>query len=53
MAEQYANANKASGGGLKQYVAEVTGKVFPEHERYVGIKEEEYAELRRLVEMEG
>lgn len=50
MAKQYADAGKAIGDGLKQYVAEVTGKVFPEPERYFGIKDEEYAELRRLVE---
>ena len=49
MAKQYANAGKLIGDGLKQYVAEVTGKVFPEPERYFGIKDEEYTELRRLV----
>ncbi len=49
MAKQYANAGKLIGDGLKQYVAEVTGKVFPEPERYFGIKEDEYTELRRLV----
>jgi 3-methyl-2-oxobutanoate hydroxymethyltransferase len=53
MAKQYANAGKLIGDGLKQYVAEVTGKVFPEPERYFGIKEEEYAELKRLVDEEG
>jgi ketopantoate hydroxymethyltransferase len=46
------NAGKAIGDGLKQYVAEVTGKIFPEPERYFGIKDEEYVELRRLVEAE-
>jgi 3-methyl-2-oxobutanoate hydroxymethyltransferase len=49
MAKRYADAGKVIGDGLKQYVAEVTGKVFPEPERYFGIKEEEYNELRRLV----
>lgn len=53
MAKQYANAGKLIGDGLKQYVAEVTGKVFPEPERYFGIKEEEYAELKRLVAEES
>lgn len=52
MAKQYVNAGKAIGDGLKQYVAEVTGKIFPEPERYFGIKDEEYVELRRLVEAE-
>jgi 3-methyl-2-oxobutanoate hydroxymethyltransferase len=53
MAKQYGDAGKVIGDGLKQYVQEVTTKVFPEPERYFGIKEEEYAELRRLVEKEG
>src|SRR5512139_210202 len=52
MAKQYGNAGKVIGDGLKQYVQEVTTKVFPEPERYFGIKEEEYTELRRLVEQE-
>ena len=50
MAKQYGDAGKVIGDGLKQYVQEVTTKVFPEPERYFGIKAEEYAELRRLVE---
>jgi 3-methyl-2-oxobutanoate hydroxymethyltransferase len=50
MAKKYGDAGKVIGDGLKQYVQEVTTKVFPEPERYFGIKEEEYAELRRLVE---
>lgn len=50
MAKKYGDAGKVIGDGLKQYVQEVTTKVFPEPERYFGIKAEEYAELRRLVE---
>ncbi|MCX6032804.1 MAG: 3-methyl-2-oxobutanoate hydroxymethyltransferase [Chloroflexi bacterium] len=50
MAKQFADAGKAIADGLKQYVEEVTTKVFPEPERYFGMKDEEYAELRRLVE---
>jgi len=53
MAKKYGDAGKVIGDGLKQYVQEVTTKVFPEPERYFGIKEEEYTELRRLVEREG
>ena len=53
MAKKYGDAGKVIGDGLKQYVQEVTTKVFPEPERYFGIKEEEYTELRRLVELEG
>lgn len=50
MAKKYGDAGKVIGDGLKQYVQEVTTKVFPEPERYFGIKEEEYTELRRLVD---
>jgi 3-methyl-2-oxobutanoate hydroxymethyltransferase len=49
MAKQYGNAGKVIGDGLKEYVNEVTSKVFPEPERYFGIKEEELAELKRLI----
>jgi 3-methyl-2-oxobutanoate hydroxymethyltransferase len=47
MAKQYADAGKLIGDGLKQYVSEVTGKVFPGPENYFGIKDEEYDELVR------
>jgi len=50
MAKKYGDAGKVIGDGLKKYVEEVTTRVFPEPERYFGIKEEEVAELRRLVE---
>jgi len=50
MAKKYGDAGKVIGDGLKKYVEEVTNRIFPEPERYFGIKEEEYAELRRLVE---
>jgi 3-methyl-2-oxobutanoate hydroxymethyltransferase len=49
MAKQYGNAGKVIADGLKEYVNEVTTKVFPEPERYFGIKEEELAELKRLI----
>jgi 3-methyl-2-oxobutanoate hydroxymethyltransferase len=49
MAKKYADAGKVIGDGLKQYVAEVTGHVFPEPEHYFGIKDNEYAELVKLV----
>lgn len=52
MAKKYGDAGKVIGDGLKKYVEEVTNRVFPEPERYFGIKEEEYAELRRLVEQD-
>lgn len=49
MAKQYGAAGKIIGDGLKQYVAEVEGRVFPEPERYFGMKDEEYRELLRLL----
>ena len=50
MAKQYGDAGKVIGDGLKAYVDEVTKKTFPEPERYFGIKDEEFAELKRLIE---
>jgi 3-methyl-2-oxobutanoate hydroxymethyltransferase len=49
MARKFGDAGKVIGDGLKQYVAEVTSRAFPEPERYFGMKEEEFAELLRLV----
>jgi 3-methyl-2-oxobutanoate hydroxymethyltransferase len=51
MAKKFGDAGKVIADGLQQYVAEVTSKVFPEPERYFGIKEEEYEELRRLMKL--
>ncbi|HEX9118862.1 MAG TPA: 3-methyl-2-oxobutanoate hydroxymethyltransferase, partial [Anaerolineae bacterium] len=53
MAKQYANAGKVIGDGLRQYVAEVTGKVFPEPERYFGIKDEEFDAVVSLLQAEA
>jgi 3-methyl-2-oxobutanoate hydroxymethyltransferase len=49
MAKKYGDAGKVIGDGLKQYVAEIQSKVFPAAEHWFGIKDEEYAELVRLV----
>ncbi len=49
MAKKYGDAGKVIGDGLKEYVNEVTSKKFPEPERYFGIKDEELAELKRLI----
>lgn len=49
MAKKYGDAGKVIADGLRQYVAEVRGKVFPEPERYFGMKEEELKELQRLL----
>ena len=45
MAKVFGDAGKVIGDGLKQYVAEVTGKQFPQPENWFGIKDDEYAEL--------
>jgi 3-methyl-2-oxobutanoate hydroxymethyltransferase len=53
MAKKFGDAGKVISDGLKQYVAEVTSRAFPEPERYFGIKDEEYEELLRLLAQEG
>ena len=53
MAKKYGDAGKVISDGLRQYVEEVTSRVFPEPERYFRIKEEEYAELLRLLEQDA
>ncbi len=50
MAKVYGDAGEVILNGLKQYVAEVTEKTFPQPEHYFGIKDEEYDQL---VEMFG
>jgi 3-methyl-2-oxobutanoate hydroxymethyltransferase len=52
MAKKYGDAGKVIADGLRQYVAEVTKRTFPEAERYFGMKEEEYADLVALLEGE-
>lgn len=49
MAKVYGNAGEVILNGLRQYVAEVQGKEFPEPKNYFGMKEEEYAELLKLL----
>ena len=53
MAKKYGDAGKVIADGLRQYVAEVTERTFPEAERYFGMKEEEYADLLELLEGES
>ncbi len=50
MAKVYADAGQAILNGLKQYVAEVTNKTFPQPENWFGIKDEEYQELLQLLD---
>jgi 3-methyl-2-oxobutanoate hydroxymethyltransferase len=52
MAKKYGDAGKVIGDGLKQFVSEIQGKVFPGPEHSFGIKDEEFAELERLVTAE-
>ena len=50
MAKVFGDAGQVIGEGLKQYVAEVTGKQFPQPENWFGMKDDEFAELVRLLE---
>ena len=49
MAKVFGDAGKVIGDGLKQYVEEVTTKKFPQPENWFGMKDEEYAELIKMV----
>lgn len=49
MAKVFGDAGKVIADGLKQYVAEVTSKQFPQPENWFGIKDEEYNELLRML----
>jgi 3-methyl-2-oxobutanoate hydroxymethyltransferase len=49
MAKVFGDAGKVIGDGLKQYVAEVTARQFPQSENWFGMKDEEYAELLKLI----
>ncbi len=49
MAKVYGNAGEVILNGVKQYVAEVTNKEFPEPKNYFGMKDEEYEELVALL----
>jgi 3-methyl-2-oxobutanoate hydroxymethyltransferase len=53
MAKKYGDAGQVILDGLKRYVDEVDSGVFPEPERYFGIKDAEYQQLVNLLEEEG
>jgi 3-methyl-2-oxobutanoate hydroxymethyltransferase len=53
MAKVYGNAGEVILTGLKQYVAEVTGRQFPQPDNWFGIKEDALAELKRLLAEEA
>ncbi len=52
MAKVYGNAGEAILNGLKQYVAEVNSRQFPQPENWFGISDDELAELRELLDRE-
>ncbi len=52
MAKVYGNAGEVILNGLKQYVAEVSDKAFPEKKNYFGMKDEEYEQLLDMVRIE-
>lgn len=49
MAKVYGNAGEVILNGLKQYVAEVSDRTFPQPENWFTMKDEEYEELLRLL----
>src|SRR5574341_1249825 len=50
MGKVYGNAGEVILNGLKQYVAEVNGKQFPQPEHWFGIPDDQLAELKHLLE---
>jgi 3-methyl-2-oxobutanoate hydroxymethyltransferase len=53
MAKVYADAGQVILNGLRQYVAEVTSKTFPQPENWFGMKDEDYEELTELLDSDG
>ena len=49
MSKIFANAGEVILNGLKQSVAEVTSLQFPQPENWFGIKDDEYAELVKMI----
>ncbi len=50
MAKVFGNAGEVILNGLKQYVAEVTGHQFPQPENWFGIKDDQLADLERMLD---
>jgi len=50
MAKVYGNAGEVILNGLKQYVSEVTDKSFPQPENWFGIKDDQLAELEKMLD---
>jgi 3-methyl-2-oxobutanoate hydroxymethyltransferase len=53
MAKVYADAGQVILNGLRQYVAEVTSKTFPQPENWFGMKDEDYEELTELLDADS
>ncbi|MCS7220995.1 MAG: 3-methyl-2-oxobutanoate hydroxymethyltransferase [Anaerolineae bacterium] len=53
MAKQYGDVGKLIRDGLKQYVYEVTNRIFPEPERYFRMKEDAYQELQEMLRVKA
>jgi 3-methyl-2-oxobutanoate hydroxymethyltransferase len=53
MAKVYADAGQVILNGLKQYVAEVTNKTFPQPENWFGMQDEDYQELTELLDADS
>jgi ketopantoate hydroxymethyltransferase len=50
MAKVYGNAGEVILNGLKGYVNEVTNKQFPQPENWFGMQDEEYEDLKKMLE---
>jgi 3-methyl-2-oxobutanoate hydroxymethyltransferase len=50
MAKVYGNAGEVILNGLKQYVAEVSDRKFPQPENWFGIKDDQLAELEQMLD---
>lgn len=50
MAKVFGNAGEVILNGLKEYVDEVRGKTFPQPENWFGMKDDEFNELKKIIE---
>jgi 3-methyl-2-oxobutanoate hydroxymethyltransferase len=49
MAKVFGDAGTVIADGLKKYVSEVTGRQFPQPENWFGMKDDEFAELQKML----
>jgi ketopantoate hydroxymethyltransferase len=50
MAKVFGNAGEVILNGLKEYAREVTEKSFPQPENWFGMPDEEYDELKKMLD---